>query len=146
MSIGIANLRHRVHLCSQKDVVIDGTLKLAREGVLSMWASIEAKAAQMFSPRGAAMLESRNKRTHIIMTRYHRDLDISALAWLYEARLKSAPRWFKILNVSVTEGKGNQYFKFECRLVESAADIAEPVAEGSTATGAAWGLPDGVKL
>jgi head-tail adaptor len=125
---------------------MDGMLKLGREGVLTMWASIEAKLAQAFSPTGATMNESRSVRTHIVMTRYHRDIDVSALAWLYEARLKSAPRWFKILKVSVTEGKGSQMFKFEVRLVESKADIVEPVAEKAAATGPAWGLPEGVKL
>lgn len=144
--MGISDLRHRVHLCSQKDVVVDGTLKLNREGVLTMWASVEARTAQAFSPHGAAMNEPRNARTHVIMTRYHRDIDVSALAWLYEARLKSAPRWFKILKVSVTEGRGSQMFKFECRLVESKADIVEPATEKPAAAGPAWGLPEGVKL
>lgn len=141
----IAKLRHRVHLCSQKDVVQDGMLLLNREGVMSMWASIEEKAASTFSPHGAAMLDAANKRTHLVMTRYHRDVDVTALAWLYEARLKSAPRWFKILKVAVTEGKGNQFFKFECRLVEAVAEV-EPVAEKPKATGPVWGLPEGVKL
>lgn len=143
---GIADLRHRVHLCSQKDVVVGTDLKLAREGVLSMWAAIEARAASTFSPTGASMGEPRNKRSHVITTRYHRDLDISVLAWLYEERLKSAPRWFKIIKVAVTEGKGSQFFKFDCRLVESTADIVEPVHESAAATGPVWGLPEGVKL
>lgn len=142
---GIAALRHRVHLCSQKDVVEDGTLRLNREGVISMWASIEEKSAQTFSVRGAAMSEPPDKRTHVVKTRYHRDIDVSALAWLYEARLKSAPRWFKIIKVSVTEGKGSQYFKFDCRLTDNVATVA-PVAEKSAASAVVWGLPEGVKL
>lgn len=143
--MSIAALRHRVHLCSQQDVVIDGMLKLSREGVLSMWASIEAKAAQTFSPHGAAMGEPRTKRTHIVMTRYHPDLDISAMAWIYEARLKSAPRWFKVLKVTSTEAKGSPFFKFECRLIESKADLIEPTAEAAGPS-VAMPLPQGVQL
>lgn len=144
---GIAKLRHRVHLCSQKDVILEGTMRLRREGVMSMWAAIEEKQASAFSPHGAAMNEPRNRRTHIIKTRYHRDIDVTVMAWLYEARLKSAPRWFKILKVSVTEDKGTQYFKFDCRLVESTAEAVEPVAPAPGGQpGVIWGLPEGVKL
>lgn len=142
----IAQLRHRVHLCSQKDVVVDNTLKLNREGVLSMWAMIEAKAASAFAPTGAVVNEERNKRTHIIWTRYHRDIDVSIMAWIYEARLKSAPRWFKVLKVTSTEEGGSEYFKFECRLVESTADIVEPVPEKANTNAPVLGLPPGVKL
>lgn len=143
--MNIAQLRHRVHLCSQHDVVIDGTLKLNREGVLSMWASIEAKASNAFSPNGAAFREKKDQRTHVIVTRYHRDLDISIMAWIYEARLKSAPRWFRVIRSDVTEGKGSQFFKFDCVLIESKADIPEPSAERPVDK-IAMPLPEGIKL
>lgn len=142
----IAQLRHRVHLCSQKDVVVEGTLRLNREGVLSMWAMVEAKAASAFAPTGAVVNDQRNKRTHIITTRYHRDLDVSVMAWIYEARLKSAPRWFKVLKVTQSEQGGSEFFKFECRIVESAADIVEPVPEKDQHPSLVMGLPPGVKL
>lgn len=142
----IAQLRHRVHLCSQKDVVVEGTLRLNREGVLSMWAMIEAKASSAFAPTGAVVNDQRNKRTHIITTRYHRDLDISVMAWIYEARLKSAPRWFKVLKVTQSEQGGSEFFKFDCRIVESAADIVEPAPEKDHHNSPVLGLPPGVKL
>lgn len=143
--MAIAKLRHRVHLCSQKDVVQDGEWKLAREGVLSMWAAIDEKSASRFSERGAAMGESRNRRTHVIMTRYHPDLDISALAWIYEERRKSAPRWFKILRVGQTEGVGTQFFKFDCRIVERGEQAAPPAADEPSQGPAVW-MPKGVQL
>ena len=142
----IAQLRHRVHLCSQKDVVVEGTLRLNREGVLSMWAMIEAKASSAFATTGAAVNDQRNKRTHIITTRYHRDLDISVMAWIYEARLKSAPRWFKVLKVTQSEQGGSEFFKFDCRIIESAADIVEPAPEKDHHHSPVLGLPPGVKL
>lgn len=125
----IAKLRHRLVLCSQKDVVDDGTLHLKRAGVMSMWAAIEPKKASTFTPQGAASQENRSTRTHCITTRYHRDIDISNLAWLYEERRKSAPRWFKILSVVQTEKAGSEYFMFDCRLVERSDNAPAPAAE-----------------
>ncbi len=142
----IASLRHRVKLCSQKDVVnADGDLQLNREGVLSMWASIEEKAASAFSNRGAELTKSGEKRTHIVMTRYHHSFDVSNLAWLYEERMKSSPRWFKILRVGQTEHKGSQMFKFECRLMERSDSAVKPI-EPLNELSPALGLPEGVKL
>lgn len=144
MSKPIASLRHRVALCTQRDVVEEGTdLRIVRQGVMNMWASIEPKKASTFTPRGAASQESRNTRTHIICTRYHRDVDVSHLAWLYEERRKSAPRWFKILSVVQSERSGSEYFMFDCRLTERGEGLAEPTAELS---GPVVGMPEGVTL
>ena len=139
----IAKMRHRVHLCSQKDVVEDGTLKLNRKGVLSMWAAIEAKSGSTFSTTGAAFGDSQNRRTHVIMTRYHRDLDITVMAWVYEERRKSAARWFKIIRWY----EKDEYFVFDCRLVEQGGSaIVEPTHTDEQRTGPAKGLPEGVKF
>lgn len=143
----IAKLRHKLLLCRQRDVVITGAeIRLQREGVWSAWAAIEAKKASQFSPNGAAMNENRNTRTHIITMRYRPDLNISALAWLYEEQLKSSPRWFKVLSVSQTEVKGSRFFKFDGRLVERGDDLAQPRAEDDKAKGPVSGLPSGVRL
>lgn len=142
----IGSLRHKILLCSQRDVVVGTELKLVREGAISAWAAIEVKAASMFSPNGAAMKESRSKRTHIITIRYRSDVQISAMAWIYEERLKSPPRWFKVLNVSQTEGGGSQYFIMEVRLVERGDDISAPAEEGKASKGPVIGLPDGVRF
>lgn len=150
MRKSIASLRHRVKMCSQKDVVNDdGFLILNREGVLDMWASIEAKAASTFTGQGATTKSSRGKRTHKITTRYHRDLHVSNLAWLYEERRISAPRWFKILKVVQSETKGSEYFIFDCQLVERGDDLTSPhveVEEPLNQLSPAFGLPDGVVL
>jgi len=144
---GIASLRHRVHLCTQSDVVEDGDLRLNREGVLTMRASIERWASTEFSPAGAAMRNARNRRSHVIRTRYHPDLNVSALAWIYEERLNSAPRWFKIVNVSQTENKGRPLFMFDVRVHERGDNLVQPAVEDQdNPLSAATGLPDGVSL
>ena len=156
----ISRLRHRVRLCTQKDVVVVGTtdLKLAREEVMETWANITTKQPSAFSPHGAslrAIARNRetqagpehavsNPQTHIIVTRYHRDLNVSVLAWIYEARLKSSPRWFKVLRVSSTEEMGSEFFMFSCRLFERGDNLLEP--EAPKRFNAAVELPVGVKL
>lgn len=144
----IAKLQHRLVLCSQRDKVADGSFTYERHKVAKMWAAVEAKAASGFSTNGASMNESRAKRTHVIYARYRHDLNISLMAWLYEERLKSSPRWFKILKVNQTEQAGNAFFKFDCRLVERGDDLAEPKSDEAKPAmpGAAWGLPEGFTL
>lgn len=143
----LANLRHRVHLCSQKDVVIDGDMRLNREGVLTMWAEIVAKSASAFTANGASVGDEKKLRTHVITTRYHRDFDVSNMAWIYEERRKSAPRWFKVIRVNQTEKSGSEFFMFDCRLIERAADLVEPASPApNRPAGPAMSLPDGVKL
>lgn len=142
---GIASLRHKLQLCSQNDVVTEGgEFKYVRKDVATVWGSIEAKASSTFSRHGAAMKDSRNKQTHIIMVRYNWDMNISAYAWLFEERRKSSPRWFKVLSAKETEGKGSQMLMLNCRLVERADDVALP--EEDKPFNLATGLPEGVKL
>jgi hypothetical protein len=90
------------------------------------------------------MNESRSKRTHIITMRYRWDLNISLMAWLYEQRMKSSPRWFKVLKVGQTETNGNQFFRLDCRLVERDDDLSHPTTEAGTGP-AVW-VPEGVRL
>lgn len=142
---GIASLRHRLTLCRQDDVVTEGgEYKLAREGVKTVWAGIEQKSASAFSRQGAVMKDSKNSRTHIITMRYFTEFNLSSMAWLYEARMKSSPRWFKILNIGQTEAYGSVYFKLDCRLVERSDLAAEPSPESDGSP--VVGLPPGVRL
>lgn len=143
---GIAKFRHRLALCSQQDVVTEnGTLLLARETVRHVRAMIDPKKASTFSAQGATHKESRDARTHVIKTRYHTDLNVSTYAWLHEARLKSSPRWFKILSVVETEDGGQRLFVFDCRLVERADDIPEPDQQPDK-SGPVVDMPEGVTL
>lgn len=143
MKKGIAALRHRVVLCRQEDVISGpDRMELNRKAVGSMWAAILPKKASTFSTFGAAMKESRDARTHQILIRYRSDLNLSAMAWLYEERLASSPRWFKILSVGQTEQSGSQYHELDCRLIERSDELVAPKPED----GPVVNLPAGVRL
>jgi head-tail adaptor len=138
----ISALRHRVVLCSQKDVITShGSLTLIRKEVMATWASIEAKRGSMFSPNGQAMMDNRNERTHIIKIRYRPDLEVSSYAWIYEERRISPPRWFKILTVDQTEDGCSPCYEFGCRLVERSDEAQRPDTPTVVAS-----LPKGVHL
>jgi len=138
----IAKLRHKVTLCSQKDVV-DGTdLKVPQYAVKTAWAMIKAVSSNPFSNKGANT-DSRNKATHKIMIRYDWRLEISNLAWLHEARLKSPARWFKILKVTETEEKGSAFWTFEVMLTNKGDALDQPKTEAVTTVAS---LPHGVSL
>ena len=142
--MGIAALRHRVVLCRQADVIVSPTeMRLNRTDVAEMWASIEPKRASTFSPNGAAMKEGQDARSHVVMARYRPDMNISAMAWIYEARMQSSPRWFKVLSVKQTEAKGTQWFVFDCRVTERGDDLVAPI---DASMGPVMGLPSGVRL
>jgi hypothetical protein len=142
--MSISSMRHKLLLCRQQDVVLaGGDLTLGRQEVAWVWAQINEKAASTFSPHGAVMGDSRNVRTHQIMIRYRPLLNLSIMAWLYEERRISSPRWFKIIKVGQTEVSGTQYFNLDCRLVERGDDIGAPI---TAATGPLVGLPNGVRL
>lgn len=142
----VASLSHRVSLCTANDVVLEnGAYRITKEKVLSMWASIEPKLGSMFSREGFTVMESTSRQTHVICMRYRRDFDITSSAWIYEERLQSAPRWFKILAVS----DENDKWYFKCRLVEQSDMVREPdepVASCEPIVGGAVALPPGVKL
>lgn len=136
----ISQLRHRVQLCSQKDIVVQGNMFFTREGVTEVWAEVLAKNPQVFGLGGDAINE-REKRSHTIRIRYRTDIAVTSYAWLYEKRLKSPPRWFKVLKVTETEESGSQFYIFDVRLVERSDEALPP-----TSSGPAKGIPDGVSF
>ena len=143
----ISALKHRVVLCSAQDVTIAGTaMVINRAAVTEAWARIEAKRGSFFGRDGTVVDESREKASHTVDIRYRTDLAIRSTAWLYEARLMSEPRWYKVLDVRDFDEDG-RFWRFECRLV-AASDLQQP-PQPSTAQptpGGAMPLPAGVKL
>lgn len=121
------DLKHIVMLCTSNDVVTDdGKLILIRENVVTTWMKIEVKAASSFSRAGYNLDENTNKQTHIATMRFRRDFDISTAAWIYEERLQSGARWFKIIGVKEEDGK---FMVLALHLVERGDNLVEPVAE-----------------
>ena len=139
----INDLRHKVKLCSAKDVVSDGELRLRREGVAAVWASIRTVRPSYSAPSGMALSPSRDVPTHRIVMRARHDLIISSTAWVYEARRLSPPRWFKVLAIR-EDGRSDRMWEMDVRLVEAADDLVTPTPAPGAAT--ATPLPEGVKL
>ena len=130
----IRDLKHYCALCSGKDVVTtDGTLVLVREDVTRTWMKIESKTTSMYSPAGYNIMENRERQTHLITMRMRRDLDISSAAWVYEERLQSGARWFKVLGVK-DDGEDGDYMTLSARLIERGDDLVPPADEGASAT------------
>lgn len=143
----ISDLKHRVVLCRMDDVVAsDGVMELRRDAVLSAWVSIVAKQASMFSTENVAIKESQDRQTHLITMRFRRDIDISAMAWVYEKRMQSGDRWFKVLGIK-EQSEDGQFMVLSCRLVERGETMSKP-AEPVTTAGLdlARPTPKGIEL
>jgi hypothetical protein len=124
----LKELNHRVALCTMKDVVKSGAnMELTRETVTWAWAAIKLSTNMMsfLSPYGYATLEHEYRETHKIIIRAGYGLEITSTAWVYEARLKTAPRWYKSLGFTDLEG----WLVMTCHLVER-DDTAVPPKEG----------------
>jgi len=121
------------------DVVDEnGTMRLAREIVTLTWAQVEARRGAFVAVSGYTIDDPLEKKTHLITLRYRTDLEITSAAWIYEARLKSAPRWYKVIEIL---NDNSEFVSIWCRLVEQSDTVTPPVAK---IAGAA--MPQGVKL
>lgn len=149
MGVKIADLKHRLRLCSMKDIVVDAKeMRLVRKDVISGWAAIEPRKRSMFSAQGVAIQEEKNRVTHRITMRYRSDVDITSAAWLYEEFLKSPPRWFKILGDAQLSGDA-RFWLFDALLYERGMSITPPVEELPSQGPSVIGMvpmPSGVKL
>ncbi|QBQ72038.1 head completion protein [Agrobacterium phage Milano] len=131
-----ADRKHRVIVCSQQsDVDDEGRLLITRAGVIQGWAAIAPVKAIRFSQDGVSMQKDTMQPTHDITMNYNPDVNVSVSAWVYEHRLKSPPRWFKVLSV-VNVDECSRYMKIRCRLVETSDDVTPPVEEEKNSFGA----------
>lgn len=135
----IADLRHTVHLCTQRDLVEDGTLCLERHDVKKVRAAIREK--QKYDKTAGGFINDGEVQTHEIVFRYDPDLVLTNYVWVYEGRRKSQPRWFKVIRQGMTEGAGARYRCLYCKLYEE-ADDAEPPSSLQVVRE----LPEGVRL
>lgn len=127
--VRIADMDHRIALCSASDVVVNGTtMEIRREAVVWTWAAIEHQThmSSFISPQGFAVQEPANRPTHRIRVRTGLDLDYSSTAWVYEIRLKTPPMWYKVLGF-VEE---DCHVMLECHLQERNKD-ARPTDEST---------------
>lgn len=145
-NIALRDLKHRVELCSAKDVITDGEIRLSRPAVFSRWAMIYEKKASMFGTSGYAIMQDRDTKTHEMVIRYDPTVNISSAAWIYEDRGVSSNRWFKVLAIKEKEVQRNKWLCLECRLVERGDDVVPPVADQPEPSLAAKPLPQGIRL
>jgi head-tail adaptor len=136
----VSDYKHRITICTSVDVVEGPLMVMTRKTAFDTWASIRSHRGALFSKDGVAIQEQRSNSSHEIMIRYRTDREISATAWIYEQRLKSSPRWFKVLSVEDAD-EDSRVWKFRCRLVERADDVSKPVEPSG-----AMPLPEGVNL
>jgi hypothetical protein len=121
------------------DVVDEGgTMRLIREIVSLTWAQIEVRRGTFIGLSGYAIDDSLEKKTHLITVRYRTDLEFTSAAWIYEKRLKSAPRWYKVIEIL---NDHSEFVSIWCRLAEQSDNTTAPVA---SMTG--HQMPQGVKL
>jgi head-tail adaptor len=123
--ISIRDRGHLVSVCSASDVYeIDGRLEFKRTVAWDCYAAMRESRGSQFSADGIA-LDISKVASHKIAIPYRPNSEISATVWIYENRLKSSPRWFKVLDVKDMNEDG-RYWEFKCRLVERSDDIAKP--------------------
>jgi len=124
LSTKISDLRNRISLCSMRDVVEQGgVMTLARDNIATVWARVYAQPhlPSFISKYGYAIKEPHERPTHLITIRYKIDLDLTSTAWIYEARLKSPPRWYKMVGCYDDEN----WIVMHAHLVER-SDLATP--------------------
>jgi hypothetical protein len=122
----IAAYRHRVAICTMKDVIISSdTMELRREAVVWTRARIDQQRhlPSFLSVEGFAIKELHTRATHRIRVRSALGIDYSSAAWIYEEFLQSPPRWYKVLGF-VDDTRNT--VMLECHLVEK-SDKAKPV-------------------
>lgn len=125
----IGTLKSRIVLCSQEDVVVDnGVMQLVRKGIRTCWARIDERRGSLPGPNGLTVGDLDNQQSHIITTRYMWDIDVRTTAWIYDCRLRSPPRWFKVYGVA----DSRLAYQFACRMVERGDEASQPVAVTGT--------------
>jgi hypothetical protein len=127
----IAQMNHRIAICTMKDVVVSSDrMELRREAVVWTRARIDHQQhlPSFMSDMGYAVKEFATRATHRIRVRAQLELDYTTAAWIYEEFLKSPPRWYKVLGFV---DDNPRMVMLECHLVESSED-ARPTPSALT--------------
>jgi head-tail adaptor len=124
----IADLRHRIVLCTMHDVMAHGgTMELTRTAAAKCWAGIRPfrSRAVFMSPVGFAIMDPGLHQDHVVTIRKQVDVDVTSAAWIYEERRKSPPRWYKVLGWAE---RGN-WGELSCHLHEKSDSAQPPVSD-----------------
>lgn len=124
--IKISDLSHRVALCTMHDVVSErGNMLLIRKPVRYIWAQIDAalNLPSFITAAGYAYLESKNAwGTHRVIIRAQSHVEAGAMAWVYEEKRKTSPRWYKVLGFT----ESDNWTIFITHLVERSEQAVAP--------------------
>lgn len=126
----IKSMRHNIVFCSARDEAENGKLYVGRDKIFETKGSIEPRLTSMFSKAGRAILEEKNRTTHVITIWNRPSLNITSAAWIYETFRKSAPRWFKVMGEAELS-EDFKYLKINVNLAERGDDVMKPMEENS---------------
>lgn len=104
----------------------NGQMQLVRETVTWLWAQVDAalNLPSFISPMGYSFHESRDAwATHRVILRAASGLEVTSAAWVYEQRLKSSPRWYKILGFTESDA----WLLLNTHLIERSDKATPPV-------------------
>lgn len=110
-----------------EDVVHEnGVMTLTRRPVAWLWAAVTSTSRPSYQARsGYSVMENRDFwYTHRIVVRSESRVEVSAAAWVYEERMISSPRWYKVLGWQ--ESDCSCWLTLECRLMERSPDVQPP--------------------
>jgi head-tail adaptor len=142
--IQIATMKDLIYISSMKDDVENGQMVFRREGALRCWARIDDWRPSYIAPTGYTVENPEHKKTHEIYIRYRTDFIFTTGAWIYNERLKSAPRWFKILGSNDVDEAG-RFTCFWCELMQHSDSANQPQPPKAEVL-AVKPLPSGVRL
>lgn len=142
--VSIGSRKHRIVVCASRDnIQSSDTVSIVRRGVFEGWAAIELKRSSSFSREGFSIQQGSEVVTHYVTMNYRPDVDITNAAWLYEERLSSPPRWFKIIRYGELDERS---WRFEVRLVEKSDDAPKPKTHSPEEPARFVPYDDGVEL
>lgn len=143
-NVSVGSRKHRIVVCASRDNIESAdTVSIVRRGVFEGWAAIELKRSSSFSREGFSIQQGSEIATHYVTMNYRPDVDITNAAWLYEERLVSPPRWFKIIRYGELDAR---YWRFEVRLVEKSEDAPRPKTKPAEEGARFVPIDDGVEL
>lgn len=145
MKNSIKEFRHSVVLCSSKDVIeSEEDVSITKTEVVKRWAKIETrKPFSKWNTYGYSEDNDANEPTHRIVFYMDRTMDISSTAWVYEKRLQSGDRWYRVVSIKELD-EGSLYTVMNCVLKQRGDTLAPIVKKPDVCLAAE--LPSGVRL
>lgn len=142
---GIADYTHRIVLCSGYDEIAGAAQVFqSKYAIAEVWACIkEVRTTFHVGSRGTDVEEGKDRYSHNITIRWRPDLNITGHAWVYEKRVKTGGRWWKVIGIKETD-ESQLEFVLQARLAEKSDFVAAPTAPAPTS--GATPLPAGVRL